>query len=79
MKLSSFFIVCVLSACAVTTVWAQGVSSQVTVIHAGKLVDSDAGKVLTDQIIVIRDGKITGVGPVHGIGGGEYSGWRKGN
>ena len=46
MRLVNFFIVCVLSACAATTVCAQGAPSQVTVIRAGKLVDSDAGKVL---------------------------------
>lgn len=37
--------------------------SQTTVIRAGRLIDPDAGKVLTDQIILIRDNKIEAVGP----------------
>jgi imidazolonepropionase-like amidohydrolase len=37
-------------------------AAQVTVIKAGHLVDVDAGVVLTDQTIVIRDGKIEAVG-----------------
>ncbi len=36
--------------------------AQVTAIKAGRLVDPQAGAVLTDQIIVIRDGKIEAVG-----------------
>jgi imidazolonepropionase-like amidohydrolase len=35
---------------------------QVTVIKAGRLIDSDSGTVLTDQIIIIRDGKFDAVG-----------------
>lgn len=38
------------------------VSAQVTVIRAGKLIDSDTGAVLRDQIILIRDSKIEKVG-----------------
>ena len=38
-------------------------NAQVTVVKAGKLVDTDKGVVLTNQIIVIRDGKIEDVGP----------------
>lgn len=37
-------------------------SAQVTAIRAGKLVDPDAGTVLTDQTILIRDSKIERVG-----------------
>lgn len=37
-------------------------SAQVTVIRAGKLVDPDAGTVLSDQVIVIRNAKIDKVG-----------------
>jgi imidazolonepropionase-like amidohydrolase len=37
-------------------------SAQITVIKAGHLVDVDAGTVLVDQTIVIRDGKIEAVG-----------------
>jgi imidazolonepropionase-like amidohydrolase len=36
--------------------------AQVTAIRAGKLVDPDSGKVLSDQIILIRDAKIENVG-----------------
>ena len=35
---------------------------QVTVIKAGKLIDSDSGTVLTDQTIIIREGKFDAVG-----------------
>jgi len=34
----------------------------VTAIRAGKLVDVDAGRVLSNQVIVIRDGKIESIG-----------------
>ena len=37
-------------------------SAQVTAIRAGHLVDVDAGVVLADQTILIRDGKIEAVG-----------------
>lgn len=37
-------------------------SGQVTVIKAGKLVDPDTASVSSDQLIVIRDGKIEAVG-----------------
>lgn len=36
--------------------------AQVTVVKAGKLVDPDSGSVLTDQNIVIRDGKVEALG-----------------
>jgi imidazolonepropionase-like amidohydrolase len=68
MKRSSFLTICVLLACAATAVWAQGPPSQVMVIRAGKLVDPDAGKVLSDQVIVVTGGRITSVGPATGAG-----------
>lgn len=37
-------------------------SAQTTAIRAGKLIDPDSGKVLSDQIILIRDNKIDTVG-----------------
>jgi imidazolonepropionase-like amidohydrolase len=37
--------------------------AQVTAVKAGKLVDTESGTVLTNQIILIRDGKIDAVGP----------------
>jgi len=42
--------------------FAVSASAQVTVIKAGRLVDSDAGAVLVDQVILIRDHKIEQVG-----------------
>jgi imidazolonepropionase-like amidohydrolase len=44
-------------------VTASASSAQVTAIKAGKLVDTDKGVVLSNQIILIRDGKIEDVGP----------------
>jgi imidazolonepropionase-like amidohydrolase len=41
---------------------AVNVFAQVTVIKAGRLVDSDAGTVLTDQTVIIRDNKIDAIG-----------------
>ena len=37
-------------------------SAQVTVVKAGKLIDPDAGTVLNDQVILIRDNKVEAVG-----------------
>jgi imidazolonepropionase-like amidohydrolase len=37
-------------------------ASAVTVIRAGRLIDVAAGRVLTDQVIVVQQGKITAVG-----------------
>jgi imidazolonepropionase-like amidohydrolase len=34
----------------------------VTAIHAGRVIDPEAGKVLTDQIILVRDGKVIAIG-----------------
>ncbi len=36
--------------------------AQLTAIKAGKLIDTDAGTVLTDQVILIRDGRVAAVG-----------------
>lgn len=38
-------------------------AAQVTVIKAGRLVDTEKGTVATNQIIVVRDGKVEAVGP----------------
>ena len=46
----------------VLVVFATGVAGQVTVIKAGRLVDPDAGEVLNDQVILIRQNKIEAVG-----------------
>ena len=37
-------------------------SAQITVVKAGKLIDPDAGTVLNDQVILIRDNKVEAVG-----------------
>ncbi len=52
-------------ACAVPTAFAADAPTPgpVTVVKAGKLVDVAAGRVRTDQVIVIQDGKIVAVGP----------------
>jgi imidazolonepropionase-like amidohydrolase len=39
-------------------------ASQRVVVHAGKLLDVRSGKTLTDQAIVIEEGKIVSVGPM---------------
>jgi imidazolonepropionase-like amidohydrolase len=39
-----------------------GVCAQVTAIKAGRLVDPDAGTVLTDQVVIIQDNKVQAVG-----------------
>jgi imidazolonepropionase-like amidohydrolase len=43
-------------------IYVSTTSAQVTAIKAGRLVDPDAGTVLTDQVIVIRESKIEAVG-----------------
>ena len=43
-------------------VFASGVTAQVTAIKAGRLVDPDAGNLLNDQVILIRQNKIEAVG-----------------
>ena len=45
-----------------TTAWCQQ-SSKRTVVHAGKMLDVKTGNLLSDQAIVIEDGKIVSVGP----------------
>jgi imidazolonepropionase-like amidohydrolase len=44
------------------TVNAQQAPAPVTAIRAGKLIDVDAGRVLANQTILIRDGKIESIG-----------------
>ena len=39
-------------------------AAQVTAIRAGKLVDTETGAVLTNQIILVRDGKVQAVGAI---------------
>jgi imidazolonepropionase-like amidohydrolase len=40
----------------------QLAGAQVTVVRAGRLIDPDSGTVLTNQVIMIKDGKIQAVG-----------------
>ncbi len=42
--------------------FSTSVEAQVTVIKAGKLIQTDEGTVSTNQIIIIRDQKIEAVG-----------------
>jgi imidazolonepropionase-like amidohydrolase len=53
----------VLRCALLTAIFASSLSSQVTAIKAGKFIDADAGTVLSNQIILIKDGLITAVGP----------------
>ncbi len=46
-----------------TVILAAPLSSQVTAIKAGRFIDADAGTVLSNQIILVKDGVITAVGP----------------
>jgi imidazolonepropionase-like amidohydrolase len=40
----------------------QLAASQVTAIRAGRLIDPDSGTVLTNQVIIVKDGKVHAVG-----------------
>src|SRR2546422_624678 len=51
-----------LFACAAVRTSAQQSHSDVAVIRAGKFIDVDAGRALSNQLIVIRNGKIEAVG-----------------
>jgi imidazolonepropionase-like amidohydrolase len=44
-------------------------AAQVTVVKAGRLIDPDSGTVLTNQVIMIKDGKIQAVGPALALPG----------
>ncbi|MGH7502571.1 MAG: amidohydrolase family protein [Longimicrobiales bacterium] len=46
-----------------TVLPARHASAQVTAIRAGRLVDPEAGTTLTNQVILVEDGRITAVGP----------------
>jgi imidazolonepropionase-like amidohydrolase len=52
-------IICVVFTLALS----QLAGAQVTVVRAGRLIDPDSGTVLTNQVIMIQDGKIQAVGP----------------
>ena len=56
----SFFALALLA--CVADAHAQDTAVPVTAIRAGRLVDVDAARVLTNQIILIRNGKIDSVG-----------------
>jgi imidazolonepropionase-like amidohydrolase len=47
---------------AVVCLLAAAAGAQVTAIRAGHLIDTDAGVVLADQVILIRDGRIEKIG-----------------
>src|ERR1700690_4252499 len=46
----------------VTLVLVQLTMGQVTAIKAGRLIDPDSGTVLTNQVIIINDGRVQAVG-----------------
>ncbi len=52
------------------TFTAHPLRAQVAVIKAGKLVDTERGTIATNQMIIVRDGKIDAVGPSLGIPAG---------
>ena len=49
-----------------TAAWAQETPKR-SVIHAGKLLDVNTGKLLSDQAIVVQGDKIVGVGPMSSV------------
>jgi imidazolonepropionase-like amidohydrolase len=51
-----------LSAIAVVMLATAPARAQVTAIKAGRMFDADAGKMLSDQVILVKDGRITAVG-----------------
>jgi imidazolonepropionase-like amidohydrolase len=51
------------AALAVSTVTADEVARDLKAVKAGRLVDVVAGRVLQDQVVLIRDGRVTAVGP----------------
>ena len=46
--------------------------SQVTAIRAGRLVDPESGRLLTNQIILVENGRFTQIGPNLAIPAGEF-------
>jgi imidazolonepropionase-like amidohydrolase len=54
--------ICILSACFSLFAFAQATSPKRVIVHAGKLLDVKTGKILTNQAVVIEDGKIVSVG-----------------
>jgi imidazolonepropionase-like amidohydrolase len=60
-RIIQLVVVAILSSLATAQVASQ-VVSQVSVIRAGRLIDPDSGTVLTNQVILIKDGKIKAVG-----------------
>ena len=49
--------------CLIATAWLSGpVRAEVTVVQAGRLIDTESGRVLEHQAIVIRDGLVESVG-----------------
>src|SRR5580704_13403339 len=59
--LGVWFMACALVCCAAVSTHAQ--TPQLTAIRAGRLFDSKSGKVVENQLILVKDDKITAVGP----------------
>ncbi len=67
MKLQQFFVrglaaFLVLAICFVSVPAQPSAADEVTVIRAGRLIDTESGRVLTNQTIVVRNGLIEAVG-----------------
>jgi imidazolonepropionase-like amidohydrolase len=60
--LKSILALALLFVLAIASSQAQEASQSVSVIRAGKLIDVDAGRVLLNQIILVRHGKIEAIG-----------------
>jgi len=50
--------------CLLLLALASSLAAQTTAIKAGKLVDTDSGTVLSNQVILVRDGKVQAVGAI---------------
>jgi len=67
-----------LAAAAIAALIPAAASAQVSYVHAGKLIDPQAGKVLTDQLIRIEGEKIVSVAPWKGAPkDGKVTDWSK--
>ena len=59
-----------------TALAAAPASAATSYVHAGKLVDVVAGRVLADQLVTVNDGKVTAVAPWTGApAGGPVTDW----
>jgi len=58
------------------SLFASPIEAATSYVHAGKLIDSIQGRVLSDQLVTIVDGKVASVGPWSGApDGGPVTDW----